>query len=665
MKDYRPISCCNVLYKVISKIIANRLKKILLDLIALNQSAFVKDRLLVENLLLATELVKDYHKDSISSRCAIKIDISKAFDSVQWSFIINTLSAMNLPAKFIHWILLCITTANFSVQVNGELAGFFRSERGLRQGCSLSPYLFVISMNILSKLLDKAACDREIGYHPRCKIIGLTHLSFADDIMVLTDGQARSVDGIIKVFDEFARISGLKISLEKSTIFFSGVSAQVREDMALRFPFTAGQLPVRYLGLPLLTKCMSSNDYLPLIEKIRKKFTSWTARFLSFAGRLQLIASVIQSLTNLWLSAFRLPFECLKEIERLCSAFLWSGPTLNSHKAKISWHEICQPKREGGLGLRPLKEVNAVSCLKMVWRILSSKNSLWVNWIKAYLLRHGSFWTIQLTTSTGSWMWRKLLKYRDKAKAFFKMDVRNGERTSFWFDTWSPLGPLIDVTGERGFIDMGISRHATVAQALATRRRRQHHSSNLNQIEHLLHTYQARGSVISADIPLWKQTGDEYKSYFQSKKTWMLIRKNGVENNWHGGIWFRHFTPKYAFCAWLAIHNRLSTADRMQAWNNGMNTACILCQDPMETRDHLFFSCGYSAEIWSALTKGLLKRRHSTSWTSILSVISDTSQDSTTLLLVRYVFQATLHSIWRERNSRRHGEKPTPPHQLI
>lgn len=175
-------------------------------------------------------------------------------------------------------------------------------------------------------------------------------------------------------------------------ILFAGVSMQVREDMATRFPFTSGQLPVRYLGLPLLTKCMTSNDYLPLIEKIRKKITSWTARLLSFAGRLQLITSVIQSLTNFWLSAFRLPSECLKEIEWLCSAFLWSGPVLDSRKAKISWHMVCKPKHEGGLGLRPLKEVNAVSCLKMIWRILSSHNSLWVHWIRVYLLRHETFW---------------------------------------------------------------------------------------------------------------------------------------------------------------------------------------------------------------------------------------------------------------------------------
>jgi len=184
MKDYRPISCCNVQYKLISKILANRLKSILPKFISPNQSAFIKDRLLMENLLLATEVIKDYHKDSVSPRCAMKIDISKAFDSVQWFFLLNTLRALDIPEQYVNWIQKCVTTASFSVQVNGELAGYFNSDRGLRQGCSLNPYLFVICMNVLSRKLDKAAADEKMDFHPNCKQMKLTHLCFVDDLMV-------------------------------------------------------------------------------------------------------------------------------------------------------------------------------------------------------------------------------------------------------------------------------------------------------------------------------------------------------------------------------------------------------------------------------------------------------------------------------------------------
>lgn len=99
----------------------------------------------------------------------------------------------------------------------------------------------------------------------------------------------------------------------------------------------------------------------------------------------------------------------------MCSAFLWSGITMNSHKAKVAWEEVCKPKQEGGLGLRSLKEANDVFCLKLVWKLVSHGSSLWIKWIETNILKRETFWSIKSTTSLGSWIWKKLLKYRDKA----------------------------------------------------------------------------------------------------------------------------------------------------------------------------------------------------------------------------------------------------------
>lgn len=187
-------------------------------------------------------------------------------------------------------------------------------------------------MNVLSKMLDEAAEKKKIGYHPKCKNISLTHLCFADDLMIFAEGTKRSIEGILQVFDEFGKMSGLHISLEKPKLFMAGVNLTNQSDITEHFSFEEGSLPVRYLGLPLLPRRMMACDYLPLGEKIRKQISSWTGRFLSFAGRLQLLNSVITSLTNFWMAAFRLSSECLKEIERLCGAFLWSGPKLEGRK---------------------------------------------------------------------------------------------------------------------------------------------------------------------------------------------------------------------------------------------------------------------------------------------------------------------------------------------
>lgn len=166
MKEFRPIACCNLLYKVTSKVLAARLKVLMPDAIEPNQSAFVEGGLQLENVLLESELVNAYHKASTSPSCAIKFDILKAFDTVKWSFITSVLKAMNLPDQFIHCINICISTASLTVAVNGSLEGFFISARGIRQGCSLSPYLYVIMNNVLSKMLNEAAANGRFEYYP-------------------------------------------------------------------------------------------------------------------------------------------------------------------------------------------------------------------------------------------------------------------------------------------------------------------------------------------------------------------------------------------------------------------------------------------------------------------------------------------------------------------
>lgn len=425
----------------------------------------LSEDLLLENVLLATELVKDYHKESISSRSTLKLDISKAFDTVQWPFIIATLRAMQYLDQFIFWISQCISTASFSVSINVELEGFFQSFRGLRQGCSLSPYLYVIARNVLSGLLAKASRDKSIGIHPKCQALNMSHLSFADDIMVFTDGSLQSLQGTLMVFDEFAQMSGLTINVTKSSLFAAGKGKRQLETEASNVGLAVCELPVRYLGLPLTTKSMTRPDYEPLLEKIRNRLSHWTTRHLSYAGRLQLIKSVIASITNFWSSVFCLPKRCFKEIEGMCSAFLWSGSPNNHNRSKVAWEDVCIPLKEGGLGIRRLHEVSRVFGLHLVWKIVSGSNSLWVSWVRHYLIRQGTFWDVKETT-LGSWQWRKLLKLRPIAAEFILNEIRNGQKTFFWLDKRLPMGRLMDIVGEGGICSLGVQRFATVSYAI-------------------------------------------------------------------------------------------------------------------------------------------------------------------------------------------------------
>lgn len=132
------------------------------------------------------------------------------------------------------------------------------------------------------------------------------------------------------MFDDFAKWFGLNISIEKSTIYMAGVSVEERGRILMYFSFVDGTLPIRYLGLPLMIQVMRKHDYLRLVERVRGKINTWIYRFLSYAGRLQLIKEVLMSIVNLWAVVFRLPSKCMKEVEQLCASFLWSGLVLKS-----------------------------------------------------------------------------------------------------------------------------------------------------------------------------------------------------------------------------------------------------------------------------------------------------------------------------------------------
>lgn len=134
---------------------------------------------------------------------------------------------------------------------------------------------------------------------------------------------------------------------------------------------------------------------------------------------------------------------------------------MKTTNVKVAWVDVCKPKQEGELGIRSLKVVNKVNCLKLIWRLLSAK-SLWVQCIQNYLIRKNSFWSLKETSTTGSCMWKKILKARGMAKSFHKVDIRSGSTMSFWFDVWTDMGRLHGIIGDRGYIDMGITETTTV-----------------------------------------------------------------------------------------------------------------------------------------------------------------------------------------------------------
>ncbi|XP_039019838.1 uncharacterized protein LOC120151469 [Hibiscus syriacus] len=150
-------------------------------------------------------------------------------------------------------------------------------------------------MNVLSRILYKATERGIFGYHPRCKKVGLTHLSFADDLIIFCKGNVESVVGVISVLDYFYEIYGLKLNAFKCELFAVGISSSKLEDIKMITGFNQGCLPVRYLGVPLVTRKLSDKDCVALIDSIRSRLSSYA---LDFSGKVQIRQQQVQELVG-------------------------------------------------------------------------------------------------------------------------------------------------------------------------------------------------------------------------------------------------------------------------------------------------------------------------------------------------------------------------------
>ncbi|XP_074291068.1 uncharacterized protein LOC141617828 [Silene latifolia] len=200
VQDYRSISCCSTFYKSVSKIQAIRMQILMPKLIGNEQAAFIKRRSIHENIMLTQSLIKGYRRKYKTPRCFMKIDITSAFDSLQWEYL----------------------------KINGTIKGFFQGRSGIRQGDPLSPYIFVLSMEILSRQLRVISNKPQVFYHPKCSKVQLTHLIFVDDLMIFTRGDVPSIQVVTKALNKFGAWSGLIANKEKTNIYFGGTQDNIK-----------------------------------------------------------------------------------------------------------------------------------------------------------------------------------------------------------------------------------------------------------------------------------------------------------------------------------------------------------------------------------------------------------------------------------------------------
>jgi hypothetical protein len=195
------------------------------------------------------------------------------------------------------WIKECINSPRFYVCLNGTLVGYFEGKKGRRQDNPLSLYLFVLVMEVFSRLMTMSTGpDSGFKFHPKCLKLKLTHLCFVDDLLIFSEASLSSINVIKDVLVKFEELSGLKANPSKSSFYYFGISKRVKHTLLNELQMKEGYLPVRYLGVPFISSKFSFADCRVLLERITSRIDSWLSRNLSYARRLQLLSPVLFSL---------------------------------------------------------------------------------------------------------------------------------------------------------------------------------------------------------------------------------------------------------------------------------------------------------------------------------------------------------------------------------
>nr|XP_019067280.1 uncharacterized protein LOC109119268 [Solanum lycopersicum] len=275
LTEFRPISLSNFTSKIISKLVSNRLSPILPSLISANQSGFVKGRSISENIMLAQEIIHQIKKPNIGSNVIIKLDMAKAYDRVSWSYICLVLRKMGFNEVFIDMIWRIMANNWYSIIVNGKRYGFFHSTRGLKQGDPLSPTLFILSAEVLSRSLNRLHNHPDYhGFIMEKRGPQVNHLSFVDDIILFTSGRCKTLRLLMNTLKEYEMISGQLINGDKSHFMLHSNAFNSTRDRIKRLTsFKQKQGLINYLGCPLFVGRPRNVYFSDLINKVVSRIT--------------------------------------------------------------------------------------------------------------------------------------------------------------------------------------------------------------------------------------------------------------------------------------------------------------------------------------------------------------------------------------------------------
>nr|GEU38332.1 putative RNA-directed DNA polymerase, eukaryota, reverse transcriptase zinc-binding domain protein [Tanacetum cinerariifolium] len=364
VKDFRPISLIGSVYKIIAKILSNRLVGVLGDIVNVVQSAFIAERQILDGSFILNE-VMHWCTSKKKQALIFKVDFEKACDSVRWDFLDEVLQ-FGFGNKWRMWIQSCLRSSRGSILINGSPTEEFQFFKVLKQGDPLSLFLFILIMETLHLSFQQVV---DAGMFTGIKLspsVTLSHMFYADDAMFLGQWNDGNIDTLVHVLECFYQASGLRINMRKRKIMGVHVEGEKVMRAASKLGCRILNGPFVYLGTKVGGTMSRVNEWNDIVDKVKSRLSKWKMKTLSIGGRLTLLKSVLGSIPIFHMSIFRVPVLA------------------------------AQAKR--GLGVSSFYALNRGLMLKWVWRFYSQKTALWVRVVKAI---HGEDKKVGKTIKSG------------------------------------------------------------------------------------------------------------------------------------------------------------------------------------------------------------------------------------------------------------------------
>eukprot|EP00253_Pinus_taeda_P022180 PITA_22180 len=534
---FRPISMCNSSYKIFTKIIASRIQPLLPSLISENQGGFLSNRQIHDTITLVQEAIHS----SITRQekgFVLKLDLANAFDRVRHSFLFTVLRKMGFNSAFISTIAACISGPWISPLINGRPCESFQSSRGLRQGCPLSPYLFILMAESFSRALDH---NRRVGLISGIKfgngVKNINHSIFADDTLLIGGASTTIARRFKTLLDQFMEYSGGEINFHKSCIYGWNISNQTAHSIASIFgvAYKANWDHFTYLGMSVSLGPLKAATWNEIIDKVKRKIQQWGTQWLNPAGRIILLKSGISSLPLYRFTLYQAPATFHHKLEIALRNFLWQGGKKEKNRFNlVSWKSAIQSQDRGGLGIRAPKILNLAFGIKIAWSLINEPKAWWKQVLECKYLN-------------------------SKRKRLLETDIPNRDATKIWQLCKKAIPLLIQNTSKIPGGGDSIDYASDKIMGLPP----------LNTMK------KPSPSYITSIIPIW--------------------------NHWRI-IWKSEAIPKIKFFIWLLLKGKVLTAENLKKRGIIGPSRCPNCCSAEETIQHLFLDCPFAKRCWIKLS---------------------------------------------------------------